>query len=85
VRREIRSARGPRPARELVATVLLDPPEQVDSVRVHSLLCCIPRMGPARAAALLEREQLHERHTLGDLTIGRALRLAGRLRDGAKT
>lgn len=54
-------------------------------MRIHALLCCIPRMGPAHARALVQRQQLHELHTLGDLTIGQALRLAGRLRNHTET
>jgi hypothetical protein len=79
LRRQVRRSGTPWHGRRLVADALLDPPELVDTMRIHTLLCCIPRTGPARATALLERERLHEHHTLADLTIGQALRLAARL------
>lgn len=64
---------------------MLDPPELFDTLRIHALLYSIPRIGPERATVLLARTQLHELHTLGDLAIGQALRLARRLRNHTET
>lgn len=65
--------------RASAATVLIDPPRFVESMKVDTLLRATPKVGPVKARKLLESARVSPSKTLGGLNARQRGELAQRL------
>jgi hypothetical protein len=66
-----------------VAELLLDPPEELESLAVGTLICWVDRVGPTVMRRFLRHRWINELRPIGKLTYRQALELAGALRNGS--
>jgi hypothetical protein len=75
--RRARLKRELRAGRVLVAPLLLEPPEYIDSMKVFDLLLAMPHWGGVKANRLLSRAGVSPSKTIGGLSERQRRELAG--------
>jgi hypothetical protein len=75
-----RLKREMKAGRVLVADLLADPPEFIETMKVWDLLVAVPKLGRVKVNAMLRKEAVSPAKTVGGLSVRQRALLVERLR-----